>query len=379
MAAKARELKEQGLDVINLSQGEPDFKTPEYICQAAKDAIKSGLYFSYPPTGGYADLREAIARKYKSDHGVSCGWKNVVVSNGAKQALSNIMLATLDPGDEAIILGPYWVSYWAQVMLTGAKPIIVNGAFANGFKVTIEQLKGALSSRTRALIFSSPSNPTGLVYTRSELQALADLLISFPDIMVVADEIYSQINYGTETASFASLAGMSDRTVTINGFSKCHAMTGWRVGYSIAPERIAKEVIKLQGHVSSANCSIAQRAAVAALSRTDSTEEMVREYRARRDLAFDILRSISGIKLNLPEGAFYFFAKTSDFYGRTFRGQRIGNSEDLCTYLLAEAHVSLVPGNAFGDDSCVRISYAASRSEIERALVRIGEALGNLR
>ena len=380
MATTARQLKSRGIDVVNLSQGEPDFKTPDHVCQAAKVAVDSGKYFSYPPTAGYMDLREAIAEKYNRENNVSYKSDNVVVSNGAKQALSNVMLSILNAGDEVIIFAPYWVSYYAQVKLAEATPVVVNGDAGNGFKVTADQLKQAITKKTRAIVFSSPSNPTGIVYSRAELSAFAAVVIAYPDVLVIADEIYEHINYTDERTSFASLPGMFERTATINGFGKCFAMTGWRVGYVAAPTWLSAEVTKLQGHLSSANCSIAQRAAFAAVTGSiSSTEIMVKEYRMRRDLVFGYLQSIQDVKTVMPQGAFYFFPDLSRFYGCQFNGKEITNSNDMCSYILNEGHVALVPGEAFGNDSCVRISYAASTEDLKKALSQVTQALNKLR
>lgn len=378
-SAKAKKLKSKGFDVISLSQGEPDFKTPVYICESAKQAIDSGNYFSYPPTGGYLDLRIAIAKKYTTENNIPYKAENIVVSNGAKQALSNVMFSILNPGDEVLIFAPFWVTYLAQVKLAGAKPIIVNGDAQNGFKVNLNQIKTAISNKTKAIVFSSPSNPTGLVYSQQELEEIAELISNYPNLLVIVDEIYEYINYTPNRISFASLPGMFNRTVTINGFSKCYAMTGWRVGYLAAPTWITKQVIKIQGHLSSANSSIAQRAAFAAISGgLDSVNEMVQAYQERRDLVYSKLSEMSGIKVNLPSGAFYIFPNVSHYYGTWFKGKQINNSAELCTYLLEIAHIALVPGSAFGEDSCVRISYALPKVDLLEAMERLKKALGNL-
>jgi len=377
--AKAKALKSKGVDVISLSHGEPDFKTPSYICKAAKQAIDSGKYFSYPPTGGYVDLRAAIANKYSTQNGVPYKTENIVVSNGAKQALSNVMFSILNPGDEVLIFAPYWVSYLAQVKLAGAKPIIVKGDAKNGFKVSIQQIKESISSKTKAIIFSSPSNPTGLIYNKKELKALAELVSSYPNLLVIADEIYEHINYSSNRISFASLPNMFNQTITINGFSKCYAMTGWRVGYLAAPVWLAKEVVKIQGHLTSANSSIAQRAAFAAITNgLETVKEMVQIYQDKRDLVFSKLSEIGDITLNLPSGAFYVFPNISKYYGARYEGKQINNSIEMCTYLLEVAHISFVPGAAFGEDTCVRISYAAPKSDLLEAVKRLKIALESL-
>ncbi len=369
MASQARALKLKGINVINLSQGEPDFPTPDFICHAAKLAIDSGKYFSYPPTAGYADLRQAIASKYNIENNVPYTPANIVISNGAKQALSTAILSVLDPGDEAIILGPFWVSYYAQVKIAGGKPIVISARFEDGFKAPINELLSVITKKTRLIIFSSPSNPTGVIYTKEELGEIAKLILRYPDILVIADEIYEHINYTDERVSFAALPGMFERTITINGFGKSFAMTGWRVGYLAAPEWVATEATKMQGHLSSSNSSIAQRAALAALTGDKKpVEMMVAEYKARRDIVYNLLTSIEGIKIIQPQGAFYFFPKVSHYYGSTVNGLEIKNSVDLCRYLLQNAHVALVPGSAFGNDECVRLSYAASRPELDEGL-----------
>ncbi len=376
MAAIARNLKERGVDVINLSQGEPDFKTPVPIRTAAKRAIDTELYFAYPPTAGYEDLRQAIAEKYRKDNQVPYEANQVVISNGAKQALSNAILAICEPGDEVIIFAPFWVSHQAQVILAGATPILVSGDPANGFKVTAEHLLCHLTAKTKAIIFSSPCNPTGAVYHRSELVAIAEVVMSRPRIVVISDEVYEFIRYVPEHTSMASLPGMFDRTVTINGFSKGYAMTGWRVGYSCSPPWLAKEIVKLQGHLSSASCSIAQRAALSALAIPKNIiQDMVREYKIRRNLALSVIEDIPKISVSIPEGAFYLFPDVSAFYSSRADGQGIRNSDDFCAYILRTARVALVPGSAFGEDRCVRISYAAGRQEIKEAMRRIAAAL----
>ena len=377
--AKAKKLKSEGVDVISLSHGEPNFKTPPYICEAAKQAIDDGNYFSYPPTAGYLDLRAAIAHKYTSENKVPYKTENIVVSNGAKQALSNVMLSILNPGDEVLIFAPFWVSYLAQVKLAGGTPIIIKGAADNDFKVNIEQIKAAITTKTKVIVFSSPCNPTGLVYNQTELTALAELVANYPRLLVIIDEIYEHINYSANQISFAALPGMFNRTATINGFSKSYAMTGWRVGYLAAPTWLTKEVIKLQGHLSSANNSIAQRAALAAITGGLGTvQEMVKSYQERRDLAYSLLSEISGVKVNVPSGAFYIFPNLSHYYGRSYKGKSINNSIDLCTYLLEVAHIALVPGIAFGEDACVRISYALPKLELLEAIKRLKIALENL-
>lgn len=379
MAAKAREFKARGIDVINLSLGEPDFKTPAHICEAAKKAIDDGKYFSYPPVAGYPDLREALAAKYQQQNNVPYKAEHIVVSNGAKQSIANVMLAMLNPGDEVIVFAPYWVSYDALVRLTEATPIIISGTIENDFKVTAEQVAHAITERTRAIIFSSPCNPTGSVFSRQELEAIAAEVIKHPDLMVIADEIYEHINFTGEQVSIASLPGMFERTITVNGFAKGFAMTGWRVGYIAAPKWIADGASKVQGQITSANCSISQRAALAAITGDIApTQRMVAEYKKRRDVVYNLLKAIPGVKANYPAGAFYFFPDVSAFYGKQANGKVINNGDDLSLYLLETAHVSVVPGGAFGDENCIRLSYAAAESELTEALKRMKEALAAL-
>lgn len=379
MAAKAREFKNRGIDVISLSLGEPDFKTPAHICEAAKKAIDDGKYFAYPPVAGYQDLREALAAKYQKENNVPYKAENIVVSNGAKQSIANAMLAILNPGDEVIIFSPYWVSYDALVRLAEAKPVLVKGGIENDFKVTASQVEKAITSKTRIIIFSSPCNPTGSVFLRSELEAIAQVVSKHEKIVVIADEIYEHINFTGEHVSFASLPGMFERTITVNGFAKGFAMTGWRVGYIGAPKWIADGCNKMQGQLTSANCSIAQRAALAAI--TDDlapTFAMVKEYEKRREIVYNLLKEIPGIKSNYPQGAFYFFPDVSFYYGKSDGERTIKNGDDFCMYMLEKAHVSLVPGGAFGEEKCIRLSYAASENDLREALKRIKNALSLL-
>jgi aspartate aminotransferase len=378
MAAKAREFKSKGIDVISLSLGEPDFKTPQHICEAAKQAIDEGKYFAYPPVAGYPDLREAIAAKYQKENNVPYKAENIVVSNGAKQSIANAMLALLNPGDEVIVFSPYWVSYDALVRLTEATPVTVKGGIENDFKVTAEQLDKAVTPKTKAVIFSSPCNPTGSVFTPQELEAIAKVIVKH-DLIAIADEIYEHINFGGDQVSIATFPGMFERTITVNGFAKGFAMTGWRVGYIAAPKWIADGCNKVQGQITSANCSIAQRAALAAIAGDITpTRQMVEEYRKRRDIVYNLLKEIPGVKSNYPQGAFYFFPDVSAFFGKSDGKRTIANADDLCLYLLEEAHVSLVPGGAFGDENCIRLSYAASEQELRTALASMKEALARL-
>jgi aspartate aminotransferase len=380
MAAKAREFKSRGIDVINLSLGEPDFKTPLHICEAAKNAIDEGKYFSYPPVAGYLDLREALAAKYQKENNVPYKAENIVVSNGAKQSIANVMLALLNPGDEVIVFTPFWVSYDALVRLTEATPVLVKGTIENDFKVTAQQVAKAITPKTRALIFSSPCNPTGSVFSKTELEAIAKEVLKHPDLLVIADEIYEHINFTGDQTSIASLPGMMERTITVNGFAKGFAMTGWRVGYIGAPKWIADGCNKVQGQITSANCSISQRGALAAITGDlGPTKKMVDEYHHRRDVVYKLLKEIPGVKANYPQGAFYFFPDISYYFGKSNGQLTIRNGDDFCLYMLETGHVSLVPGGAFGDDHCVRLSYAASEKDLAEALRRMKETLSKLK
>src|SRR5688572_26410018 len=380
MAAKAREFKSKGIDVISLSLGEPDFKTPQHICDAAKKAIDDGKYFAYPPVAGYQDLREALAGKYQKETEVPYKAENVVVFNGAKQSIANTMLALIDVGDEVVVFSPYWVSYDALVRLAEGVPVIIKRGIENDFKVTADQLEKAITKKTKAIIFSSPCNPTGSVFSRKELQAIAGVVLKHPNLMVIADEIYEHINFTGEQVSIASFPGMFDRTITVNGFAKGFAMTGWRVGYIAAPKWIADGCNKVQGQVTSANCSIAQRAALAAITGDlKPTVDMVKEYRHRREVVYKLLKEIPGIKANYPEGAFYFFPDVSSYFGKSDGSRTVKNSDDFCMFMLEKAHVSLVPGEAFGDENCVRISYAAAEKDLVESLRRMKEALATLK
>lgn len=379
MAAKAREFKNKGIDVVSLSLGEPDFKTPQHICEAAKKAIDDGKYFAYPPVAGYPDLREALAAKYQRENNVPYKAENIVVSNGAKQSIANAMLALLNPGDEVIVFSPYWVSYDALVRLTEAVPVTVKGTIENDFKVTAAQVEAAITKKTKALIFSSPCNPTGSVFSKKELEAIANVVVKH-NLIAIADEIYEHINFTGEQVSIASFPGMFERTITINGFAKGYAMTGWRVGYIAAPKWIADGCNKVQGQITSANCSIAQRAALAAITGDqEPTHKMVNEYKQRREIVYNLLKEIPGIKSNYPQGAFYFFPDVSAYFGKSDGTTTIKNADDFSMFMLEKAHVSMVPGGAFGDDNCVRLSYAASEKDLREALKRMKDALATLK
>lgn len=379
MAAKARELKSQGIDVISLSLGEPDFKTPVHIQEAAKAAIDSGNYFSYPPVPGYADLREAIANKFRKDNGLQASADTIVVSTGAKQSIANVMLSLVDPGDEVVILSPYWVSYADIIKLMGGKPILVQGTLENDFKATADQVAEVINESTKAMIFSSPCNPTGSVFSKEELQAIAEVLRAFPAVTVISDEIYEHINFGGSHFSIGSIEGMENRTVTVNGVSKAFAMTGWRIGFINAPLEIAKACSKVQGQFTSGASSIAQRAALAALKADlQPTREMTEEYLIRRDMVYKLLQDIEGVKNYVPGGAFYFFPDISSYFGTSNGDITIRTASDLSMYLLEDARVSVVTGEAFGAPNCIRLSYAASREELTEALRRIKESLSKL-
>lgn len=378
MAKKARELASKGIDVINLSFGEPDFQTPSHIKEAAKKAIDEGYTF-YPPVAGYLDLRKAIAEKLRRDNQLKVEAENIVVSTGAKQAIINALLCIVNPGNEVIIAAPYWVSYLEMVKFAEGIPVIVHGSFENNFKVTADQIKKAITPQTKAIIYSSPCNPTGSIFSKEELTAIAEVVSKHPSIYIIADEIYEYICFTEEYFSIGSLDFIKDQVITINGFSKGFAMTGWRVGYLAAPLAIANACDKIQGQFTSATCSIAQRAALAALtSDLTPTHEMTKAYLRRRELVIKLLKQIPGIKTTVPDGAFYVFPDISSYLGKKYRDQIIRNATDLCMYLLNEAHVSIVTGEAFGEPNCVRISFAASDENLQKAFDRIKTALAQL-
>ena len=375
MAAKARELNNQGIDIIGLSLGEPDFNTPEFIKEAAIQAVKDN-YNSYSPVDGYADLKAAICEKFKRDNGVEYQASQVVVSTGAKQSIANVCMVLLDPGDEVLLPAPYWVSYSAIATLAEAKSIIIPSSIATDFKITPEQLEAAITPKTKLVMFNSPNNPSGTIYTEAEYRALGAVLQKYPDIYILSDEIYEHINYGTPHFSIAAISELYDRTITVNGVAKAFAMTGWRIGYIGAPEWIAKACNKMQGQMTSgANC-IAQRATIAAVSApTSEIQYMVDEFNNRRALILKLLSEIPGFKLNEPQGAFYVFPDVSSYFGKTIKGKVIENANDFALFLLEEAHVATVTGEAFGDADCIRISYAANEEEIKTAVERIKHAL----
>lgn len=375
MAAKARELKSQGIDVIGLSLGEPDFNIPDFIKESAIQAVNDN-YNSYTPVDGYVELKKAIQLKFKRDNQLDYDLSQITVSTGAKQALYNIASALLDPGDEVILPCPYWVSYRDIVGLCDGTPVEVKTSIEQNFKMTPEQLEEAITPKTKMLWYSSPCNPSGMVYTKEELRALADVLKNHPQIIVVSDEIYEHINFIGGHFSMAQFDDMYNRTVTVNGVSKAFAMTGWRIGYIGAPTYIAKACTKLQGQVTSgANC-IAQRAVITALEApVDKIQYMIDKFAERRTLILNLLKGLEGFECNEPQGAFYVFPNVSAWFGKTVKGKHIQNATDFSMLLLEEAHVATVTGEAFGNPDCIRISYAASEEQIKEAIKRIGEIL----
>ena len=375
MAAKARELKAEGKDIIGLSLGEPDFNTPDFIKEAAKEAIDQN-YNSYSPVDGYADLKQAIINKFKRDNGLDYLPGQIVVSTGAKQSLANVAMAVINPGDEVILPAPYWVSYSEIVKLAEGIPVEVPTTIDTDFKMTAAQLEEAITPKTKMLWYSSPCNPSGSVYSKEELEALAAVLRKHPGIIVVSDEIYEHINFTGGHHSMAACEGMYDRTVTVNGVSKAFAMTGWRIGYIGAPEWLARACNKVQGQITSGANSIAQRATIAALDAPVSKiQYMIDKFHQRRDLVLKLLGEIPGMHLNVPEGAFYVFPDISSYFGKTIKGKTINTANDLCMLLLEEANVATVTGEAFGNPNCIRISYAASEAELTEAIKRIREVL----
>ena len=378
MSQKSSEMKAQGIDVINMSVGEPDFNTPDHIKQAAKLAIDEN-YSRYSPVPGYPDLRQAIARKLERENHLHYLPAEILVSNGAKQSVCNTVMALINPGDEVIIPDPYWVSYPQMVLLAGGKPVIVEAGFEQNFKMTPEQLEAAITPKTRLLILCSPSNPTGSVYSKEELEGLANVIKRHDDLFVLADEIYEHINYVGKHESIAQFEGMKERSIIVNGVSKAYAMTGWRIGYIAAPEWIVKGCNKLQGQYTSGPCSVSQKAAeFAYISSQECVEEMRKAFERRRDLIVKLAKEIPGLEVNIPEGAFYLFPKCSSFYGKSDGEKTINNSTDLALYLLEKGHVATVGGDAFGDPECFRMSYATSDENIIEAMRRIKEVLEQL-
>ena len=380
MSQKSSEMKAQGIDVINLSVGEPDFNTPDHIKDAAKRAVDEN-YSRYSPVPGYPELRKAIVEKLKRENGLDYTTNEILVSNGAKQSVCNTVMALVNPGEEVIIPAPYWVSYPQMALLAGGTPVYVEATFEQNFKMTPEQLEAAITPKTRLLILCSPSNPTGSVYNKEELRALANIILKHEDLFVLADEIYEHINYVGHHESIAQFSGMKERTIIVNGVSKAYAMTGWRIGYIAAPEWIVKGCNKLQGQYTSGPCSVSQKAAEFAYTQSQQcVEDMRQAFERRRDLIVELARQIPGLGVNVPEGAFYLFPKCSSFYGKkTPAGKTIENSTDLAMYLLETGHVATVGGDAFGDPDCFRMSYATSDDNIREAMRRIAEALKSLK
>lgn len=378
MSQKSSEMKEKGIDVINMSVGEPDFNTPDHIKEAAKKAIDDN-YSKYSPVSGYMNLRKAIVKKLKNENQLDYNVSEVLVSNGAKQCVCNTVMALVNDGDEVIIPAPYWVSYPQMTKLAGGIPVFVKAGFEQNFKITPEQLKAAITPKTKLLILCSPSNPTGSVYTKSELEALAHIILQYDNLYVVADEIYEHINYVGRHESIAQFVGMKERTIIINGVSKAYAMTGWRLGFMAGPEWIVKGCNKLQGQYTSGASSVSQKAAEAAYtSQQDCVEEMQQAFQRRRNLIVELAKDIPGLEVNVPQGAFYLFPKCSSFYGKSYGAYTINNSTDLSMYILEEGHVATVGGDAFGDADCFRMSYATSDENIREALRRIKDVLAKL-
>lgn len=379
MSQKSSEMKAQGIDVINMSVGEPDFNTPDHIKEAAKKAIDDN-YSRYSPVPGYPDLRKAIAAKLKNENGLDYSINEILVSNGAKQSVCNTVMALVNDGDEVIIPAPYWVSYPQMVKLAGGVPVIVNAGFEQDFKMTAQQLEEAITPKTRMLILCSPSNPTGSVYSKEELESLAEVIKKHDDLYVLADEIYEHINYTGRHASIAQFPCMKERSIIVNGVSKAYAMTGWRIGFIAAPEWIVKGCNKLQGQYTSGPCSVSQKAAEAAYTLPqDCVETMRQAFERRRDLIVELAKDIPGLEVNVPQGAFYLFPKCSSFFGKSDGTRTINNSTDFAMYLLEVGHVATVAGDAFGDPDCFRMSYATSDANIREAMSRIKKVLSVLK
>ncbi len=375
MAERAADLKAEGVDIISLSLGEPDFDTPPYIVDAAIKAIEQ-KFFKYPPVTGYKDTREAIVRKLKRDNGLDYTIDQIVVSNGSKQSIFNAAMVLVSPGDEVLLPAPYWVSYKEITKLVGGVPKPIKTTIENDFKITPQQLEEAITPKTKLMIFNTPSNPSGSVYSKKELDALGEVLRKHPQVYIISDEIYEYINFTGNFASFAAVEGLKDRVITINGASKAFAMTGWRVGYMAAHPIIAKACVKIQSQVTSGANSIAQKAMIAALDGgKEKIEYMIKAFDERRHLVYNLLKDIPGFKVNMPEGAFYFFPDVTEFFGKEFNGYKINNATDLSMYLLEEAKVATVTGEAFGNPECLRFSYATSKEELTEAFKRIKKAL----
>ena len=378
MSQKSQELKAQGVDVINMSVGEPDFNTPDNIKEAAKKAVDDN-WSRYSPVPGYPTLRKAIVEKLKNENGLEFTETQISVSNGAKQAVCNAIMALVNPGEEVIVPAPYWVSYPEMVKLADGTPVIVSAGIEQNFKITGAQLEAAITPKTKMLILCSPSNPTGSVYTKAELKELADVLAKYPNVFVVADEIYEHINYVGAHESIAQFPEIRERVIIVNGVSKAYAMTGWRIGYLAAAEWIVKGCNKLQGQYTSGPCSVSQIASLEAYKGSQqAVEDMRQAFQRRRDLIVKLAKEIPGLEVNVPEGAFYLFPKCNSYYGKSYNGTTINNSDDLAMYLLTEAHVATVGGGSFGSPECFRMSYATSDKNIIEAIRRIKEALSKL-
>jgi len=379
MAKLGRELSAKGINVINLSFGEPDFHTPQFIKDAATAAMDNNFTY-YTPVSGYPDLRKAIADKLKRENNLDFNFDQIVVSTGAKQALANALMVMLDKGDEVIIPTPFWVSYSEMVKLAEGTSVYMNTTAANNFKITAQELEAAITSKTKMFMFSSPCNPTGSVYSREELAALVAVFEKYPQIYILSDEIYEHINFVGGHVSIAEFPSVKERVIVVNGFSKAYAMTGWRIGYLAAAKEISDAADKLQGQITSGTCSITQKAGLAALGGgLKEVHEMRDAFLNRRGIVYDLLSKIEGLAVNLPDGAFYFFPDVSSFFGKSFNGQTLNNAEEISLYLLNTAHVSTVTGEAFGNEKCIRISYAAAEDELIEACQRIAEALSNLK
>ena len=379
MSQKSSEMKAQGIDVINMSVGEPDFNTPQHIKDAAKKAVDEN-WSRYSPVPGYADLRQSISAKLKNENNLDYSVNEILVGNGAKQCVCNAIMALVNDDDEVIIPAPYWVSYPQMVKLAGGNPVFVRAGFEQDFKMTPQQLEEAITPKTKMLILCSPSNPTGSVYSKEELQGLAEVILKHDDLFVLADEIYEHIIYNGKHESIAQFDGMKERTIVINGVSKAYAMTGWRIGYMAAPEWIVKGCNKLQGQYTSGACSVSQKAAEAAYTmQQECVEEMRQAFERRKNLIVELAKDIPGLEVNNPQGAFYLFPKCSSFFGKSCGDKVINNSTDLALYLLEVGHVATVSGDAFGDPECFRMSYATSDDNIREAMKRIKEALANLK
>jgi aspartate aminotransferase len=378
MARKARELKSQGIDIISLSLGEPDFNTPDFIKDAGKEGIDKN-FSKYMPVNGYQDLREAISNKFKRDNGINYSSEQIVVSTGAKQSIANVVLSLINPGDEVIVPAPYWVSYAEIIKMAEGIPVFIDTSIKNDFKISPSELQGAITNKTKMMIYSSPCNPSGSIYSKEELRSLADILVNYPSITVLSDEIYEHINFTGSYFSIGAFSDMYNQVVTINGVSKSFAMTGWRLGYIGAPLHIAQACTKIQGQFTSGTSSISQRAAIAAVSADPSVIHKMRDaFLSRRDFILEELNKIKGININQPQGAFYVFPDVSAFFNKSYGDFTVTNSDQLAMYILETAKVAVVTGNAFGSPNCIRISYASSMEKLKDAMHRIATALNNL-